>query len=172
MGFHIDILVSAGSLECIVVDSHAVSRHNNRIFVASTVSIEAGSNAGGIDLSKIFLIPEISKVYHVAFCAPVCNQTLRAFHHEVRSSAAFESGVHLVVTIGVVKILNSNFDAGSSFKISHQSFHCLCIAPLADRIRPEGDFFCGFCTCKNGKRCYHAKCKNDCQELLHFVYLQ
>ena len=169
---YVYILVSAGCLESIVVDSHAVSRHNNRILIAGTVSGEAGGNTGGIDLSEVFLIPEVSQVYHVAFGTPVCNQTLGAFHDEVRSSAAFESGVDLVVAVGVVKILNSDFDAGGGFKICHQGFNCFRIAPFADRIRPEGDLCCGFCTCDNAERCYHAKCENNCQEFLHFVYLR
>ena len=171
VGLNVNILVSTGCLESVIVDGHAVCRHNNRILVAGAVSSEAGGYAGGVDLSEVFFIPQVCKVYHVAFCTPVGNETLRTFHNQIRSILAFNGHVDLVVTVGVVKVLNRNFDAGSSFKVSHQGSDSVSIAPLANRVRPESDLFCGLSTCHCAEGEDHAKRENDCEEFLHVCFL-
>ena len=46
------------------------------------------------------------EVYHQAACTPVSYQTLRSFHYDIRSLAAFDGGVNLIVTVGIIKILH------------------------------------------------------------------
>ena len=64
----------------------------------------------GIDILCRIIFKEIRQIYHQALCTPVCYQTLRSFHNQVRCRISFDGGIYLVVTALVVQILYGNMD--------------------------------------------------------------
>ena len=100
----------------------------------------AGGFDGRINFLGIIGSPQIGKVDHQAFGTPVCNQTFRTFEDEVRSLSAFNSGVDLIITVGVVQQFDGNMDVRINFiELVDQSLDGFGIAPVPNRVRPKGD---------------------------------
>ena len=192
VGVDVNILVGTGGHECVIVDRHAVGGHDQRILIARAVRVEAGRDAGRVDLGLIGVVPHIGQIDHVALRAPVGDETLRSFHDEVGSGAALECGVDLIVAVGIVEILNSDGDAGvGGLKRGDERIDGVGIAPAAYRVCPEGDADrlsgallrgsggvglrgrgvgggCGGLAA--GAQCeHHAQCKQHCEQFLHVV---
>ena len=161
--------------------------HDEGVLIAGAVSGEAGSNAGSVHFGLIGGVPHIGEVDHVALCAPVCDETLRSFHDEVGSGAAFESGVDLIVAVGVVEVFNGDSDAGVCIlERCDERVDGVGIAPAAYRVGPERDVHrlcrgCGVglsgCGVGSGSgglaagaQCeHHAQRKQHCKQFLHVV---
>ena len=136
----IDILHRAGSLKHGLVDGHAVGGHAEGELIVSTGGILAGALHAGADVSLLVIGPQVAQIDHQTLGAPVGNQTLGTFHNEVRGRAALDGGVDLIVTVGVVQILNSHMDVGVlGVEVRQQSVNRLGITPLADGVGPQGD---------------------------------
>ena len=143
MGVLVDVLHCVGSLKDGLVDGHAVGGHNQRILVSGAVVCEAGGQSGGVDFALVGVVEQVSDVYHLALGAPVGNQTLGSFHNQVGGGVAFDSGVDLVVAIGVGQVLNGDLDAGSGLEAGHQLVNGFLVAPATDGVGPQGDFGSG-----------------------------
>ena len=138
--FFIDVLESVSGLEQVVVDGHVVGSHADREFIVGAFRVVAGGFDRGINFFRVIGRPQISEVDHQSFCTPVGNQTFRTFEDEVRSLTAFDSGVDLVVAIGVVQQFDGNMDVRIDFiELVDQSLDGFCVAPVADGVGPEGD---------------------------------
>ena len=140
VGLGVQVLHSTGSLEDGLVDGHAVSSHDQGVLVGLAVSGNAGSVSSGVQLSDVGVVDQVGHVDHQTLGAPVSDQTLGAFHDQVGSSAALDGGVDLVVTIGVVQVLDGNLDAlVGSLKGSDHGIDVLLNAPVADGVGPQSD---------------------------------
>ena len=135
-GLFVQVLQSAGSLEDIAVDGHAVGDHADGQLVQLAVGAGAGSNDGLIGAGG----NDVLQVDQQALGAPVGDQTLGTFHDDVGSLVAFDGGVDLVVTVGVVQVLDLDSDVGvDSVEIGDQLSDGSLIDPLADGVGPQGD---------------------------------
>ena len=137
VGFFVQVLQSTGLFKHIPVDGHAVGDHAHGHLVNFAVGAGAGAQHAGVGAFG----NDIGQVDHQALGAPVGDQTLRSFHNDVGSLAAFDGGVDLVVAVGVVQILNVDLDFGMScVEIIQQSGNGGFVDPLADGVGPQGDF--------------------------------
>ena len=140
MCLKIQILHSICSLKHSLVDCHTMCYHTQRILIVSTVSRLTCRLYGIVDLAACLCCKQVRQVYHQAACAPVSYQTLRSFHYDVRSLAAFDRGVNLIVTVGVIKILHCHGNAGIfRIKTCNQAVNRCRITPVTNRICPQGD---------------------------------
>ena len=185
VGVDVNILVGTGGHERVIVDRHAVGGHDQRILIACAIRVEAGRNAGRVDLGLIGIVPHIGEINHVALRTPVGDKTLRSFHDEVGGGTALECGIDLIVAVGVVEILNSDGDAGvGGLERGDERIYGVGIAPAAYRVCPKGDADrlsgglggggrgggsgCGGLAA--GAQCeHHAQCKQHCKQFLHVV---
>ena len=134
----IDILHSTGSLKHGLVDGHAVRGHAERELVVSAGGILAGGLNAGADVGLLVVGPQVAQIGHQALGAPVGNQTLGSFHDDVRCAAALDSGVDLVVAVGVVEVLDGDVDVRIlGIEVCQQRINGRGIAPLADGVGPQ-----------------------------------
>ncbi len=148
MCLKIQILHSICSLKHSLVDCHTMCYHTQRILIVSTVSRLTCRLYGIVDLAACLCCKQVRQVYHQAACAPVSYQTLRSFHYDVRSLAAFDRGVNLIVTVGVIKILHCHGNAGIfRIKTCDQAVNRCRITPVTDGICPQCDRCIQICTC-------------------------
>ena len=143
----INILVCAHFLDLGHVDGHAVCGHAQGILVVVTGLVLAGGLDRCVDILLGIVGPQIVQGSHDALLAPVCDQTLRAFHDQVGCAAALDGGVDLVVAVGVVQILDGDLDIRIlCVEAGDQLLHSLILAPAADGVCPQLDA----CTGRSG----------------------
>ena len=136
----IDVLICADFLDLGHVDGHAVCSHAQGILVVVASVILAGGLDGRVDVLLGIVGPQIVQGSHDALLAPVGDQTLRTFHDQVGCAAALDGGVHLIVAVGVVQILDGDLDVGVlCVEAGDQLLHSLVLAPATDGVCPQLD---------------------------------
>ena len=132
----VDVLQRVGRLKDVLVDGHAVRGHADRQL--ENLAVGAGAGAGDAFIGA--LGDEIAQIEHQALGAPVGDQTLGPFHDDVGSLAALNSGVDLVVAVGVVEILDLYGDLGMDLiERVDEALDRSLVGPLADGIGPQRD---------------------------------
>ena len=170
VGLFVQVLQSAGFLEHVPVDGHAVSHHAHGHLVNLTVGAGAGRNNSLIGSGG----DAVGQVDHQTLGAPVGDQTLGAFHDDVGSLVAFDGGVDLVVAVGIVQILNVDLDFGmSSVEIIQQCGNGGFVHPLADGVGPQGDFGDLVGADGDGAQAHHHDDgQQDSNQLFHSILLK
>ena len=114
------------------------------------------------------------------------DQALGAFHDQVRSLTGSDGGVDLIVTGGVVQILNVDLNAGLSKESVGQRIDAGLLAPVADGIGPQSDLnglgsrvfgrsgILGrsrlIAAAASHQRQGHSQTQQKCGELLHNIF--
>ena len=135
----VDILVCTCSLECVKVDSHTMSCHNERILIELSVSCLASIESSRDKFFLICCIKKVRHIDHVALSSPVSNQSFRSFHDEVRSLSCRKSCVDFVVTVCISKVLDLYFDTCLCCEAFNEFLYCSIISPITDWICPKRD---------------------------------
>ena len=148
----INVLVCAHFLDLGHVHGHAVCGHAQGILIVVTGIVPAGGLNGSVDVLLGIVGPQVVQGSHNALLAPVGNQTFGTFHDQVGCAAALDGGVDLVITIGVIQVLNGDLDVGIfCVEAGDQLLHSLVLAPAADGVCPQLDVCasCGACRCRS-----------------------
>ena len=155
----VEILVSAHFLDLGHVDGHAVCGHAQGVLVVVALVVVASGVDGLVNVLLGVVGPQIVQRSHDTLCAPVGHQTLGTFHDEVGCAAALDGGVHLVVAVGVVQILNGHFNVRIlCVEAGDELLHGLVLAPAADGICPQLDA-CAGCRAGSGSGSSSRSCR-------------
>ncbi len=133
-----NVLVRAHFLDLGHVHGHAVCGHAQGILVVVARSRCGRQTPQMRRCPSCVVGPQVVQRSHNALGTPVGHQTLGAFHDHVGCAAALDGGVHLVVAVGVVEVLDGDVDVRIlGIEVCQQRINGRGIAPLADGVGPQ-----------------------------------
>ena len=135
MLFCINILEGIRLLEHGLIDCHAVRNHSKGILIVLSVRRCTGIFYIFINVLRRLIFKNIFQVYHKSFCAPVCHESFRAFHDEVRCRFSFNRRIDLIVSVRIIQVFYRNVHIRILLiEVFQERIDRFTLPPLSNRI--------------------------------------